>query len=499
MKKLPTILTALAIAMVVWPEPAALAGEKQNPAVQQEANEKRQFSAKASVIVNEALTFMNEDQYSQALDSLNKALALPELNAYEKATIQQMRGNAYYELDQYGPAIQAFEDAISSDGLLPKEASNLRINIAQLLIASGKHAQGAQMLEDWAENGGNLKPKHIEYLWQAWSQAENYRRALPWAKKWFDAASPKERKHFDLLNFLYQALNMSAKQEDIVKQMIARWPTDKNLWQVWKSLLANDGREKESFEVTKMLYLGGALDKQREFETVVKYYGLYNMPYQAAKILERELNAGTIKATPEKFVQLSDLYRQAREYKLAIPALEKAAKAANKAKHYVDLGEALYKVNQCGKTETAFKKAMQLGYDQGKSWMLIGSCHYDDAATEDKPKCPYTAANEKNLAWSTKRTAAAAAFDKVPPSSSQARNAKKWMDFIAGEKSNLVRRCKSAIDTYGPNCRDVIRRAYKSMPYAGEFPLIDEKCAKYILRFEKEFRKGVKKTEAKTE
>lgn len=465
----------------------------------EEPTEGRQFSAKAGAIVNEALTFMNEEKNSEGLASLNKALALPKLNAYEKATIHQMRGSAYYELDQYGPAIQAFEDAISSGGLLPKESSNLRVNIAQLLIANGEPARGAQMLEDWNRAGGVLSPKHIEYLWQAWSQAENYSRALPWAQKWFEAASPKERKHFDLLNFMYNNLNMPAKQADIVKQMITRWPEDKNLWQVWKSLLANGGREKESFEVTKMLYLGGALDKQQEFETVVQYYGYYDMPYQAAKILERELNAGTISETPEKLVQLSDLFRQAREYKLAIPALEKAAQTANRDKLYADLGEAYYKENQCAKAETAFKKAMQLGYDQGKSWMLIASCRYDDAATEKRPSCPYTAADEKNLAWSTKRTAAAAAFDNVPSSSREARNAKKWMGFIAGEKSNLKRRCVFEANIVWQNCRDDIRRAYKSEFLDGKFTLNDEKCEAFIDRFDKEFRKGVKKAEAKTE
>jgi len=465
----------------------------------EQPTEGRQFGAKAGGMVNEAMTVAGEEQYSAALGMLSKALALPDLNAYEKATMYQMQGSYYYELEQYGPAIQAFENAISSGGLLPKESSNLRVNIAQLLIADGKFVRGAQMLEDWNRNGGQLKPVHVEMLWQAWSQAENYRRALPWAERWFNEANPKERKHYDLLNFMYSNLNMPAKQADIAKQMINLWPQEKQLWNAWKSLLANGGREKESFEVTKMLYLGGALDTQQEFETVVQYYGYYDMPFQAARILEREMNAGKIKETPTKLVQLSDLFRQAREYKLAIPALEKAARTANTAKLYADLGEAYYKEAQCGKAETSFKKAMQLGYDQGKSWMLIASCRYDDAATETRPKCPYTAENERTLTWSTKRTAAAAAFDNVPSSSREARNARKWMGFIAGEKANLKRRCVFEANIEWQNCRDDIRRAYKSEFLDGKFTLNNEKCTKYIPRFDKKFRKGVKQSEDKTE
>lgn len=452
--------------------------------------EGRQFGAKAGAVVNEAQELRAANQYSAAISKLSQALALPDLNAYERATIYQMQGASYYELDQFVPAISAFENAISSGGLLPNESSNLRVNIAQLLIASGQYSRGAQMLENWNRSGGQLKPAHIEMLWQAWSQAENYSRALPWAEKWFNAARPKERKHYDLLNFMYSNLNMPAKQADIAKQMINRWPGDKNLWDAWASLLANGGREQESFEVTKMLYLGGALTSQTDLEKVVQYYSFYDMPYQAAEILEREMNAGRIPQSSDKLVQLSDLFRQSREYKRAIPALEKAASSSGKAKLYADLGEALYKENQCGKAEKAFKKAMQLGYDQGKSWMLIASCLYDDAALEDRPKCPYTDEKDATLPWSVKRKAALAAFDSVPRSSREARNAKKWKTFIVGEKNNLKKRCLFQADIKWQNCRDDIRRAYKGEFLVGKFVLNDEKCMAFKPRFDKEFKKN---------
>jgi len=461
--------------------------------------EGRQFGAKAGAIVNEALMEVNEERHSAALGIMAKALALPDLNPYEKATIYQMQGGAYYALDQYPAAIQAFENAIASGGLLPKEKSALRVNIAQLLIGNGQYVRGAQMLEDWNRNGGQLKPAHVEMLWQAWSQAEKYSRALPWAEKWFNAARPKERKHYDLLNFMYNHLNMPAKQADIVKQMINRWPQDKNLWDAWASMLANGGREQESFEVTKMLYLGGALKSEQDLEKVIQYYSYYEMPYQAAEILEREMNAGRIKQSPAKLVQLSDLFRQAREYKRAIPALERAASTSGTAKLYADLGEALYKENQCGKAEDAFKKAMQLGYDQGKSWMLIASCRYDDAASESRIACPYTDEKEKNAPWSVKRSAAVVAFDNVPSSSREARNAKKWKSFIIAEKGAVKRRCKFEADLEWQNCKVDISRAYKAEFLKGEFKLSNKNCEKFVAQFDEEFRKGRGEEEDKEE
>jgi len=205
----------------------------------------------------------------------------------------------------------------------------LRVNIAQLLIANGQYADGAQRLENYLNRGGQQKPQYVEMLTQAWVQSDNYSRALPWAEKWFNNANPKERKHFDLLNFLYNNLGQPGRQADIVKQMLNRWPEDKTLWDAWASMLANGGREQEAFEVNKMLYLGGALSNEDDLLKTVQYYSFYDMPFQAANILEQEMNSGRIRQTPDKLVQLSDLFRQAREYKRAIPILEKAARSTS--------------------------------------------------------------------------------------------------------------------------------------------------------------------------
>ena len=201
---------------------AAPSAFAQEPAA---AAEGRQFGAKAGEQVLEAQNLMSSNQFSAAVNILNTVLTMPELNPYEKSTIYQMQGACYYELNQYSQAIQGFENAINAGGLLPNEVDNLRVNISQLLIANGQYARGAQMLEDWNRRGGNLKPSHIDLLVQAWVQAENYSRALPWAERWFNAASPKERKHFDLMNFLYVYLDMPDKQANIAKQMHDRWPS----------------------------------------------------------------------------------------------------------------------------------------------------------------------------------------------------------------------------------------------------------------------------------
>jgi tetratricopeptide (TPR) repeat protein len=441
--------------------------------------EGRQFGAKAGEKVNEALQFINAEQFQPALSKLNEALAIGELNPYERSTIYQMQGSAYYSLDNYGGAITAFENAISAGGLLPNEADALRVNIAQLLIGNEQYEEGARRLEEYLRNGGQEKPQYVEMLTQAWVQSENFSRALPWAEKWFRNASPKERKHFDLLNYLYNNLGMPGKQADIVKQMINRWPEDKTLWDAWASMLANGGREQEAFEVTKMLYIGGALNSEQDLMKVVQYYSFYDMPFQAAEILEREMNSGRVQRDSDKLVQLSNLFRQAREYKRAIPILEQAAAGSNQAKLYADLGEALYNEGECQRAETAFKSAIDRGYDAGKSWMLIATCRYESTQNQQALECGMSSEQMANAPITKSRTAAIEAFSQVPTQSRENRNAKKWVSFIRAEREAFDRRCEFEKNIERELCYQMIKGAYDNEIFEGEFILEDKNCQKF--------------------
>ena len=446
---------------------------------QETPDEGRQFDAKSGEAVNNALTQANAGDNLGAVNTLNAALSLPDLNPYERSTMYQMLGQYSYELDRPTDAQRYFESAISSGGLLPNEVDNIKVVIAQLMIGNGQYREGATRLENFLNSGGQEKPQYVELLTNAWVQAEDYRRALPWAEKWFNRASPKERRHFDLLNFLFNNLGMQGRQADIVKEMIGRWPEDKTLWDAWASMLANGGREQEAFEVTKMLYLGGALNEEADLLKVVQYYSFYEMPYQAAEILEREMRSNRISRTPDKLKQLSGLFRQAREYKRAIPILEEAAGQSGDAKLYADLGEALYNEGSCEKSEAAFNQAITRGYDAGKSWMLIANCRYDQTNTLERLNCEMSDAQMAEAPITRARASAVEAFNKVPSSSRERSNASKWIQFISAEKEAVDRRCEFERSVERELCYQKIKQAYAAEIFTNGFKLEDETCTQF--------------------
>ena len=448
----------------------------------------RQFSAKAGEVVLKAQSLITANDFQAALNLLGEAQNIADLTPYERSIIGQMQGASHYQLDQYDRAILAFERAIAAGGLLSKDVDDMRVQIAQLMIANGQFRQGAERLESYLNAGGELKPQYVDMLTQAWVNAEEPARALPWASKWFAAASPKERKHYDLMNFIYAKLGKSDLQAELVKEMIGRWPYEKELWDAWASLLSQSGREQDAFEVNKLLYLGGALSEEADIMKVIQYHAYYNMPYQAAQILEKEMNAGRISRDADKLVQLSSLFRQAREYARAIPILEAATKTGGTGDLYAQLGEALYNEGYCGRAETAFKQAIDRGYDAGKAWMLIATCRYEDVQQQKKLTCDMSDTEKAAAPKSRARQSTIAAFDNVPPESTQSRDAKKWISFINAERETFDKGCVFHGGQKEMTCYQDIKRAYEGQFISGTFDLNDANCAKFIRAYDKEYR-----------
>jgi len=200
------------------------------------------------------------------------------------------------------------------------------------------------------------------------------------------------------------------------------------------------------------------------------------------------MNAGRISRSSEKMVQLSSLFRQAREYKRAIPVLEQAASSSGQAKLYADLGEALYNEGQCVKAETAFKSAINKGYDAGKSWMLIATCRYEDTQKQDRINCKMSPADKAAAPITKARENAIQAFQQVPSSSREGRNAKKWISFIQAEGQAVENRCEFELSVEKELCYQMIKQGYDAEVFVGEFKVDDPKCMKFKDEYDRKFR-----------
>lgn len=434
----------------------------------------RVFSAAIGEIVLAAQEQQNLELFSDSIETLNRALGNSDINDYERAVSLQLRGRAYYELEQVQRAIADWEASITTGTLTSAEIVGLRINIGQLYITEGQFEQGINTLELAVRDGGPeiLNSRLARMLSQAYAQAERYQEGLRWAETFWELHPYNERNRGDysLMLFYYQQLDMIPQQMEIVEAMVARWPDEKRNWTSYASLLAQTNRETDAFEANKIMYINGMLTESAEIERVAQYYSFFEYPYRGAVILEREMNAGRVDRDQGNLQLLANMWRQSREWERAIPVLRQLAQLTGEGDDWVKLAEALYQEDQLSEAETAFQEALNRGgiNRPGDTWNLLGTVRYELG----------------------RRQSAIAAFQEGARFPYARRTANGWATFIRaeinGEAERARLRRRIARDECGFTVTDLVNgaRLFGDVDEEGRVNIeVPERCQPFFNRF----------------
>lgn len=284
----------------------------------------REFSRKTGKAAVKVMALMQDKKYEDATAKLEALLEKSKLSAYERSTLLQMKGQAYFELTQTPLAIKAFENAISTGGLYPRDVHGLRVVIARLHIREGDYARGAEMVEQLERDGNTLNSSEVDLITTAWVQSGNYERALPWAERWFETANPKLPKHYNLLDFLYDTAEKTEKRLELNKVRVEKWPANRSAWQSLETLYVEMGQENEAFNVSKQIYDRGFMITQQDILYFVQQHAFYKSFGTAAEILDAKMQANRVGETPHNFVYLSQLYEKAGQLERSQFVFQKA-------------------------------------------------------------------------------------------------------------------------------------------------------------------------------
>lgn len=398
---------------------------------------------------------LQNDQQREAITGLTQLLNNrgSSMSAYETATVQEILGSAYAQVEDYNGARRAFTAALNANGLPPSRNNQLRYFIAQLQFQDGDYQAAIRGLNNWINQARQCNVPVDNSAWyllgaaytqitppqwrQAMSPAENAVNGL-------DAANPN-KSYFDLLNLIYSELNETGKRGALLERMVNIWPGEKSYWTQLSGLYSNDGRDQDAFSVIEVAYRAGLLTTETELKTVVQYYSFFDNPYRGAKMLEREMNAGNIRRTQDNLVLLSQLWSQSREHKKSIPILQEAAGNSSDGELSYRLGMVLLADEQYAASQRALQQALNKGGmdrdDTGDAWLLLGTARFSQAGPEDTE------------IWASAREA----FVNAQRYQNSAQRASQWITYIDAvaqtfrdgkrlERLQLQERCESDQD-----------------------------------------------------
>ncbi len=322
---------------------------------------------------------MGENKYKEALQRLDTLASKVRKHGYEYATVMQTYGFAYAATDQYRKAVKAFNEALKTEALPDQVQQSMRYNLAQLYAAIPDWKAAARAYEQWLTTAENPSADTYAFGATIYAQLKQYDKAIPKIKKAIQLAKKPRENWYQLhLSMLYQKKQYS-KAATVLESMVAFWPEKKQYWKQLSGVYFTLKKNRRSLAVLELAHKQGFLEKERELMNLVNMYLLQNIPYKAARIMEREMNAGRIERTGKNLQKLGEAWMRAKETDEALVELQAAAQAQNKGVLFLRLAQLYTDKENWNKVIEMTGKALAAGglRNPGDAYLLKGMAFYE--------------------------------------------------------------------------------------------------------------------------
>ena len=283
----------------------------------------------------------------KVLDGMISAEGKKALNSYELANVYNLYAFIHYSREDYGKALKAYEEVVAQPDIPLAMEINTRYTIAQLYFVQEDWKRGIDALLKWFDMTDTPNANAYVLLSQGYYQLKDYDKALfnvVKAISMYDEKGklPKEQ-WYNLARFLYFEKGDIPKTVETLETLLKHYPKK----QYWVQL--------------SHMYDQGMLDKSTEQVTMAYLYLNADVPYKAAKVLDKGLQDGSIEDKSKNWEVAGNAWRQAQEVKKAIPAMEKAAAKAETGELYARLGTIYLDGDQNEKAITAINRGLSKG------------------------------------------------------------------------------------------------------------------------------------------
>jgi tetratricopeptide (TPR) repeat protein len=183
------------------------------------------------------------------------------------------------------------------------------------------------------------------------------------------------------------------RQEDyemaapVLEEMVMRFGK-KQYWVQLSLIYGARDEYRNSLAVQQIAYEQGLLTEDSELRRLARSYIFNNLPYPAARLLEKGLAAegkGHIEADAQSYEMLANSWLAAREFDKSYEPLRHAANLADDGNLYIRLGQVHMHREEWEEAARRFEQAIEKGdlRKPGGAQLLLGISHYNTENIRD--------------------------------------------------------------------------------------------------------------------
>lgn len=323
---------------------------------------------------------IGKQAYTKARESLKKILTDVDKDSYEQAITLRSLASVYALEDKYQKSASILEQVLATNALKEEQHQAALLNLGQLYMATEQYKKAIAQLSPWLKKHPTTQNTQVRVLLaNAYSQLTQYRTALPYIQHVIKHAKDPKESWLQLNLALAYELHKYADAADILRLLVAKFPDKKEYWQQLSAIYQQLEQYSNALTIQHLAYTKGYDFSESEILQLFNLFLYKKLPYQAAHILEKELVRKGVKQTSEHWALLANAWTQAREYKNAINALEKASALHEKGELYLQLGRIHIEQELWQPAIIAIKKALQKGQlkQAGQAHILLGIGYHE--------------------------------------------------------------------------------------------------------------------------
>lgn len=303
--------------------------------------------------------------YKAAFEELNdlKTGSKP-LNDYEMANVLNLEAYVYYAQENYTKALTAYKQIIVLPEAPEGTIIQARYSVAQLYFVTEQFREGVDALLEWFKAVPEAGASAYILLAQGYYQLKEYDLSLKNVETAIGMYKtkgkvPKEN-WYGLQRFLYYEKDNFRKVVEILNELLTHYPK-KQYWMqlsAMQSELKSDSKQLAAMEVA---YRQGMLDKEKELVNLAYLLLANEVPYKAAKVLDKGIKDKIVEATSKNLELLGNSWRSAQEIKKAIPEMRAAAAKSKKGELWARLGNIYLDNDEYKKAIKAIESGLKKG------------------------------------------------------------------------------------------------------------------------------------------
>ena len=313
----------------------------------------------------EVQELVEADDFQTALAKIQEIqTGKKKMSPYETAQIFNLQAYTYYLMEQYPKSISAYEQVLAQPELpVALQQSTLK-TLAQLHFTVEDYDKALATINRLMAVIDEPSPDIFMLQGQAYFQMGDFEKALEPIKTAIEMYRgqgnvPKEN-WLLLLRVIYWEMKDFPNMLVVIKELIQEYPKDTYVLTL-AGVYSELGDTKKQLALTEALYDAGYITGKQHGVNLANLYLLHNIPYKAAVLLQKEMDAGNIEENTRNLRLLSQSWYSARNDRKAIPPLVKAAAMGEDAELYMRLTQSYLNLEMWDEAAEAAKAGLAAG------------------------------------------------------------------------------------------------------------------------------------------